>query len=424
MDGVGGRRSFGGLLRQREFRLLFVGETTSRLGDSVSTVAIPLVAVVVLHANVFLVALLDAAVWVPWLPLALPVGALVDRLPRRPIMVGSDVASVLLLVSVPVAEWCGVLTYAQLFAVALLNGTAAVFFSVAYRAYLPSVVAAGDLMEGNAKLQGSEAAGQVAGPGLAGLLAQVFGVVTGLLADAATSVVSAVCLLAIRRPEVRPVGGPRDTTLRAEIGAGVRFLVRDPYLRLFAIFGAAANFALNGLLAILVVFLVRDVGVGAGGVGVILAIASVGGVIGALLAGGVARRFGSARAVLLTQVGAAPFSLLIPLTTRGAGVAFVIVGGFVLMAGIVASNVICAGFRQSYSPPELLGRIGASTQFINYGVIPIGALCGGGLADLLGVRPAVWVMSVGAVLAASVLFTGPLRHQRDLPAAPVQVLVS
>jgi predicted MFS family arabinose efflux permease len=405
-------------LWQRDFRLLWIGETTSRLGATVSTVAVPLVAVVVLHVDAFLVSALDAAIWAPWLVISLPVGAWVDRLPRRPIMIVSDVVTMLLLASVPVAAWSGVLTYTQLLVVALLTGVASVFFTTAYRAYLPSLVASADLAEGNAKLQGSEAAAQVAGPGLGGVLAQAFGIVTGLLADALSSLVSMVCLLMIRTPEPRPARRTGTTTLRAEIGEGIRFLRHDPYLRLFALFGAASNFALNGLMAILVVFLVRDVGVAPGWLGGVLAVVSIGGVVGALLATSVARRLGTARAVLLSELGAAPFALLVPLTTHGAGIAFVIVGGFVISAGIVLNNVVVGSFRQLYCPPELFGRVSASAQFLNYGAIPVGALCAGALADGMGVRPAVWVMCGLVVVAATILLTGPLRHRRDLPAAP------
>jgi predicted MFS family arabinose efflux permease len=416
-------RPFGGLLRHRDFRLLWLGETTNGLGAAVSTVAIPLVAVTTLHASAFLAASLSAAVWLPWLPLALPVGALIDRWPRRPIMVACDLVWLVSLASVPVAAWLGVLTFGHLFAVALLSGATSVFFTTAYRAYLPSLVAPADLVEGNAKLQGSASAAQVAGPGLGGLVAQAFGIVTGLLADAVSCLVSLACLLAIRTPERRSRDTARTTTLRAEIADGVRFLVHDPYLRLFAIFAAADNFALDGMQAILVVFLVRDVGVGPGEVGAILAAASAGGVVGALVSPALSRRLGSARAILLSELGAAPFSLLIPLTTRGAGVAFVIVGGFVLVAGATVSNVIVGGFRQAYCPPELFGRVSASAQLLNLGVIPLGALAAGGLAAAFGVRPAILVMCASSVLAALLLLTGPLRHRRELPAAVARVAV-
>jgi MFS family permease len=155
-DGSAARQSrsrrVGGLWWQRDFRLLWIGETTSKLSTAVTYIAMPLAAVLTLHASTFMVGLLEALAWLPWLVVGLPAGAWVDQLPRRPIMLVCDLASLVLLASVPVAAWCGVLTIGQLLVVALLTGTASVFFFTAYQAYLPAVVARDDLAEGNAKL--------------------------------------------------------------------------------------------------------------------------------------------------------------------------------------------------------------------------------------------------------------------------------
>lgn len=158
-DGAGGRR--GRLWRQGDFRLFWFGETTSQVGTSVTFVALPLVAVEVLHASTFLVGLLTAAVWLPWLMIGLPAGAWVDRLPRRATMLVSDGVSLAAFLSIPVAAWTGVLGVAQLVAVALAAGAPSVFFNTAYQVYLPSLVAEVDLTEGNAKLRGSRSAAQV-----------------------------------------------------------------------------------------------------------------------------------------------------------------------------------------------------------------------------------------------------------------------
>ncbi|NBH10276.1 MFS transporter, partial [Amycolatopsis sp. SID8362] len=259
----------GGLWRHRDFRLLWAGETTSKLGSNVTTVALPLVAVLGLHAGPFTVGLLAAAAWVPWLVLGLPAGAWVDRLPRRPVMLCCDVVSALALASVPVAAWLGVLTVSQLVLVALLTGTGSVLFGTAYRVYLPVLVAPADLPEGNAKLQGSESVAQIAGRGLAGVLAQWAGAVTGLLVDAVTFLVSAACLAAVSvREPPRPAARPR-TTLRREMAEGVRWVARDRYLRSLAVFGAVANIALTGYQAINVLFFVRVAGIPPGAVGVL-----------------------------------------------------------------------------------------------------------------------------------------------------------
>jgi predicted MFS family arabinose efflux permease len=415
MTGPRGRRRFGGLSWQRDFRLLWIGETTSGLGSMVSEVAIPLLAVLVLHANAFGVGVLSAVGWLPWLVVGLPAGTWVDRLPRRPVLITADLVTAVALASVPIAAWCHVLTMSQLLGATLVTGGARVFFTTAYRAYLPSLVTKPDLAEGNAKLQGSEAFAAVAGPGLAGVISQWLGVVTGLLLDAVSSLVSAVCLLSIYTRETpRPPIDP-TSTVRAETAAGLRLALHDPFLRTLSVFGAASNLALNMAQAILVLFLIKVVGVNAAGVGTVLAVMSLGGLAGAAVANRLGRRFGTARALLAAELGATPFGLLIAFASHGLGVLLAVFGGFVLVGGIVVSNVLQGGFRQAYCPQDLLGRITASTQFVNYGAIPVGALLGGVLGDTIGLRPTMMVATIGCILAGSLLLIGPIRTRRDLP---------
>ena len=404
------------LARHRDFRLLWIGETTSSLGSSVASVALPLVAVVTLQAGTFTVGLLAAAAWLPWLLIGLPAGAWVDRRAKRPMMLACNVASMLFFVSVPVAAWFGFLTVGQLLVVALLGGAAKVFFATAYRVYLPALVSTGELLEANSKLQGSESAVQVAGPGLAGLLAQAFGAVSGLLVDAVSFGISVLCLRSIRARESRP---ERTTTdrLRDEIGDGLRFVVHDRFLRLLTVFGAISNIALMGYDSIAVVFLVRDLGAGPAMVGIVLALASTGGVFGALLASRISARFGSARGFLLCEVSAAPMLILGPLSGPGWGLALFVAGGIGLGAGVVTSNVLTSTFRQSYCPPELFGRITASTAVLNYGAIPLGALLGGGLGQALGVRETLWIMAGVQLASMAVLLFSPLRTLREFPTA-------
>jgi MFS family permease len=407
----------GGLLWHRDFRLLWIGQASSKLGSSVTSVAMPLVAVATLNATAFEAAILYAATWLPWLIIGLPAGAWVDRLRRRPVMVACDAASMLLFLSVPVAAWFDVLTIGHLLAVALAAGTATVFFQTAYQAYLPSLLDRKELPEGNAKLHGTESAMQVAGPGVAGLLAQLAGAVTAVLLDALSFAASALCLWAIRFREPRQ---PRPATanLRREIAEGIRFVARDPYLRVLAVMGAASNIGLIGYQSILIVFLVRDVGVSAGAVGGLFAAISCGGVLGAAIATPISRRFGTARAILLCNAGALPFGLLIPLTGPGPRLALLVAGGLIIGVGVVAGNVIKGVFRQQYTPSHLLGRVMVSMQFLNLGAIPLGGLIGGTLGSTLGVRPTMWIMTGGLALTGLILLIGPMKHRRDLPERP------
>ncbi len=411
-------RRRGGLFWHRDFRLLWIGQTTSKMGSSVTSVALPLVAVATLDASTFQVALLLAAAWLPWLLIGLPAGAWVDRWARRPVMLTCDLASLLLFLSVPVAAWLDRLTMGHLLAVALGAGTASVFFQTAYQVYLPSLLERDQVAEGNAKMQATEAAAQVGGPGVAGLITQLAGAVNALLVDAVSFLVSALCLLSIRTREPRRQPAQHDTTLRQEIGEGLRFVARDPYLRVLTVFSGFSNIGLIGYQSILVVFLVREVGVSPFAVGVLAAATSLGGVLGATSAVGLARRFGSARSLLVAEIGAAPFALLIPLTTPGTGLALTIAGGFVVGAGTAVGNVLKGTFRQTYSPHQLLGRVTVSMQLISYGTIPLGALLGGTLGTALGLRPAMWIIMAGLALTGLILLLGPLSRNRDLPVRP------
>ncbi|MEW1698065.1 MFS transporter [Streptomyces sp. NPDC091278] len=401
----------------RNFRLLLVGETTSKLGTSVTSVLLPLVAVTTLHASPFTMGVLTAAPWLPWLVVGLPAGAWVDRLPPRRVMLVCNAVSAAVFVSVPVTWWLGALTIWHVLAAALVSGTASVFFSTAYSSYLPRLVPTEDLMSRNAQLQAGDQAARVAGPGLGGLIAQTLGSVPGLLLDAVSFVVSSLCLTAIRSDGPRPAPAPRRR-LGREIADGLRFVVGDPPVRAVTAFGAAVNLAMAGFQAVQIVFLVRTVGVGPDTLGWLVSCGGIGGVLGGLMAGRLARRLGTARALLLIHLTAAPFGLLAALAAPGAGLAYFVLGTVVMFAGVVACNVITVSFRQAYCPAELLGRVTATTLFLNYSTIPLGALLGGSLASLLGARTTMWAVTAALLAAGVFLLVGPLRGLRDLPGAP------
>jgi hypothetical protein len=414
----GPQRRRGGLLWHRSFRLLWFGETISGAGTAMAAAGMPLLAVTVLHASAFAVAAITAAAYLPWLVIGLPAGAWVDRLPARPVMIACDAVSALLYASLPVAAWMGVLTTGQVLVVALLAGAASVFFATAYQVLLPSLIAAADLVEGNAKLQGSAAVAAIGGRGAAGLAAEAMGAASALLFNAASFAVSAVCLL-----RIRAVAGPhrpdaRAATVRAQITQGARFIAADPYLRPLTVYGAAANLAYTGSTALLVVFLVRVAGFGAAAVGVLLAAGSIGGVLGAVIARRLACWLGTARALLLSVLTAGVFSLLIPLTGTGPRAACYVAGSAVASAGIAVGNIISGSFRQAYCPPSMLGRVTAGMRFLAFGSIPLGALLAGCLATALGTRNALWVILAGYALSGALLLTPAMVSPRDLPGAP------
>ncbi len=393
-----------------------------------AVVGMPLLAVTVLHASTVAVAAITASAYLPWLIIGLPAGAWVDRLPCRRLMITCDIMSFTLYASLPASAWAGELTIAQVIAVALAAGSVSVLFTTAYRVLLPSLVAPEDLIEGNAKLQGSAAAAAIGGRAASGIAAEAVGAATALMFNAASFAVSAACLLAIRPaappppatsapPAARPA-----TTLRAEIAEGTRFIRRDPYLRPLTLYGCAANLAYSGSTALVVLLLVRVIGLGPAAAGLLLAVSGFGGIGGALAARRLARRAGSARALLLCAAAGGLSGLLIPLAGPGPRAAFFAAGATTVSAAIAVSNIVIGSFRQAYCPPALLGRVTATMSLLVRAGIPLGALAAGAIAAAVGVRGALWVLMTCFALSAALLATPAIRSARNLPRQPAAAL--
>jgi MFS family permease len=409
-------RRWGGLLRQRNFRLFWIGESVSEFGNAIAVLVVPLVAIETLHASTFVVTLLTATMWLPWVIIGIPAGAWVDRLSPRLVMLVSDAISVAAYASVPVAAWCGVLTVAQLIAVTLIAGTATVFFNSAYQVLLPGIVDEADLTEGNAKLMGSREVAGIGGPGLGGLIAAATGPVGGLLVDAISFGVSFCCLTALRAPRERRSEG-------ADSGGmldGLRFAWRDSYLRALIGFSTLANLALTGVDALFVVFLIRTVGLSSGVAGLVMASFGVGGVLGALVAERLAKRLGTARTLLIAVPGGLCFALLLPLADKGPGLAFACVAMVCAGGTLVIANVIVGSFMQTYVPPEILGRVASAAGAFGFAMMPVGAVLAGVLATALGVRGALWVLTALVAASGLMFLITPMRHLRDLPSPAEQ----
>ena len=401
----------------RDFHLLWGGETVSQVGSQVSQLALPLVAVTTLHASVFQVGLLEASSTLAFLLVGLPAGAWVDRLRRRPVLIAADIGRMLAFGSIPATAAVGLLSIVQLYAVALVGGVLTVFFDVAYQSYLPALVGRERLVASNARLQTSESLAQVAGPSIAGWLVQAIGGPYAVALDAGSFAVSAGAVGAIGLPEPAPSRAGRGRgALRREIGEGLRFVVRHPILRAIAGTTSTANLFGNVAMAVAVVFLVRTVHLHSGEIGLLFAAGSVGGVLGALSASGLAHRFGGARvtiaAILVSSVG----GLLLPLTHGGPGATVFAAGMFLTSFGAVVYNVNQVSFRQRLCPPELLGRMNATMRFVVWGTIPIGGVVGGALGAAIGTRSTLWVGAGGACLAVLWLLASPLGAMRDYPA--------
>ncbi|CAM5682660.1 MFS transporter [Streptomyces griseomycini] len=414
---VTSRAAVNGPLRTRDFRLLLAGAAAAQFGAHVTLVALPLVAVLELDASAFQVGLLTAAETAAFLVIGLPAGAWVDRMRKVPLMIRADVVRAVAMGSVPMAGVAGVLTMAQLYAVALVTGAATVFFDVAHQSFLPHLLPRDQLVKGNGALETVRSSAQVTGPGLGGGLVQLLGAHLAVVADAVGYALSALCLGRIRQSEPRPEPVP-GTSLRADIGEGLRFVLGRPLLRVIAAATGLGNFFTALLMATQTVFLVRVLGLEPGAVGLVLSAAAVGGLVGAPTAGVLAARCGQARIIWLSPLVTGPFALLWPLSERMGGAALFALGSGVVFFGAVVYNVAQVSFRQVLCPPHLLGRMNATLRFLMWGTLPLGALAGGALADGFGARAALLCCAVGFLAVPLPLLLSALRGMRDLPTGP------
>ncbi|MFE6969330.1 MFS transporter [Isoptericola sp. NPDC057653] len=401
------------LTRNPGFRRLWVGEGVSVLGNATTSVLLPLVAVLELDAGAATVGLLTAAAWLPWLVVGLPAGAWVDRLPARAVMIVADLVAAVAIGSVPAAAALDALTLPHLVGAALAAGVSTVFFRTAYTVFLPQVVPDEQLEAANARLFGTESGMQVAGPGVGGAMAQAFGAAAGLALDAASFVVSALCLWRtrpVRQPERLP-----SAPLRVRIREGVAFVASDRYLRWFVVVGGVSNFGLTGYTALLVLFLVQTVGLGPSALGAVMTVGACGGLLGAAVATRLSRRLGSARATVLLLVAGGPPALLVGLGGEGARVAWTVAGLFLVGLAVVAGNVVRGAWRQRYVPQPLMGRVVTTSQFVNYGTMPLAGLAAGALGELLGVRETVLLMAAVHCAACLCALRSPLRGLREMP---------
>jgi MFS family permease len=403
------------LWRHRDFLNLWSAETISQVGTQITLLAMPVMAVTMLHATPFEMGVLTALETVAFLVVGLPAGAWVDRWRRKRVLVVNDLIRAVALGSLPVAWALGMLSLPLLFVVAAITGTARVFFDVAYQSYLPTLVAPNQVVDGNAKLAASEQVAQVAGPGATGVLLRFLGAPLLIAFDALSFLLSALFIWRIRHVDDVPDRATRRR-LRTEIAEGLSFVVRHPLLRRIVACTGLFNLLSSMTMALLVLFVLRTLDLSESTLGFVFSVGAVGGILGAATASWFARRVGEGRAIPLSVIVSAVFAVCIPLATVAAPVALLILGWFGVAWGVVVYNVTQVSFRQRLCPPRLLGRMNASVRFIVFGTMPLGGLIGGALGEWLGVTTTIWIATIGGFAACLPVVLSPLMGMRDLPA--------
>jgi MFS family permease len=411
------------LARHPDFLKLWSAETVSQLGSQVSQLAIPFVALGVLNASTFEIALLNVVEMLPFLLVGLVAGVWVDRLRRRPILVAADLGRAVILATIPLAYLLNALTIVQLYVVGAAVGLLTVFFDVAYQSYLPSLVAREQLQEGNAKLEISRAGAQVVGPGLAGLLIGIVRAPFAVALDALSFLGSGLFIWWIRRPELPPDhhagdGLPRPG-FRTEMAEGLRWVVGSPYLRSIAMCTGSSNLFSSIAFSVELVLAVRILGMTAAGIGVAFSIGSLGAVLGAFTANRISGRFGVGPTIVAFAALGGPPVILFALAPVGTPmVALVGLVALVAFCGGVANvvyNVAQVSFRQAITPTRLQGRMNATMRWFVWGTMPIGGVLGGLLGTFIGVRETILLGGIGGSLVFLPVLFSPVRKIRAMP---------
>ncbi|HEX5199295.1 MAG TPA: MFS transporter [Actinoplanes sp.] len=397
------------LLRRAPFRRYWSAQTVSLFGDQITVLAMPLLAVLAIGAGPAEMGYLTAAALAPNLVFSLPAGAWVDRYPhKRRLMIAADLGRAALLLAVPFLWWSGSLTLAILYAIAFGTGTLSVLFEVAHSSLFASLVERPDYVRANSLVNGSRAMSYVAGPSVGGLLVQIFTAPFALLVDAVTFAASAGFLARMRVAERRPPTAAES----GGMAAGMRFVLGSPVLRAILLGTSTLNLFNYIFAALFVLYVTTQLHVSPGLLGLITGAGSIGGLLGAVLAERVARRVGIGPALIAGMVIFPAPLILVPLAT-GPGLLFV--AEFIAALGVMLLDIAAGSVQTAATPHERLSVVSGFKRTVNYGIRPIGAVLGGALGAAIGVRPALWIATVGALLGVVWVVLSPLRTMRELP---------
>ncbi|SEL64732.1 MFS transporter [Streptacidiphilus jiangxiensis] len=413
------------LWRNADFLTFWSGETLSLLGSQVTSLALPLTAVLVFHATSTQVGLLRFLQLVPYLGLAMVFGAWVDRARRKRVMLLANGARMVLVGLVPLLSATHLLTLPLLLALACAIGVFSVLFDVSWMSFVPTLVRdPARYPEANQKLGTTSSAADVAGPGLAGALIGALSAPIALAADAASYLVSLATLLWIRTPEARPepaaragAQAPAKRRLVREIREGLHWVFADRVLRPLALIAPFCNFSMVSVWTLFLLYAVRVQGLTAAQVGVVFSASSVGGLLGAAVSRRVIDRFriGRVYAVAMSAIFAGP--VLIPLASgsRTAVTAFFVLSFFVGYLGLGVANVVMVSLRQTLTPPALMGRMNAAFRTVLFGGGSLGGLGAGLIADALGLRAGVALLAVASAVMVLPVLLSPVSRLRELP---------
>jgi predicted MFS family arabinose efflux permease len=403
------------LWAHRDFVKLFAGQSISQVGSRITRTALPFAAVMTLGAGPLQMGVLSGASAAAPLLFGLFAGAWADRLRRRPLLIGADLARAAVLACVPLAAWQHWLSMGVLYVVASVTGALTVLFDSSYQAYVPSLVEHENIVQANAKLALSDSMAEITGPGAAGFLVQALTAPIAIAFDAISFLVSAFSLALIRKPELAPQRAA-DSHILLEIRDGLHLVWRNQYLRPMALRSAPAAVFMGSFASLYPLLTVKVLGLSPAAIGLIVSVGGAFAILGAIFSERVVARLGIGRALLTAVVLSALTSFLHPLAHGS-----VLLSCVFLCAGQIGDvvwptlNVAEMSIRQAAAPPHILARVNSAMNLLFTGIIPVGAFVGGAVASGIGVRTTMLIGAAGYLVSSLWLIFSPIPALRELP---------
>jgi MFS family permease len=406
-----------GLWHHKDFLKFWTGETISAFGSQVTAFALPIVAALTLHATAIQMGVLSFFAFVPMLFLSLFAGVIVDRFPRRPVLIITSLGQMVSIGTIPFMAVLHLLHLEYLYGIALFNGCLTVFFEVAYQAYLPSLIEQEHLLEGNGKLETSHAFAQIVGPGLAGLIVQWLTAPLAMLIDACSFLIAALFLCRMRKPEQRKEHDETERTVFKEIGEGLKAVLHHRVLWSIAACNGTINLFNSALMSIAVLYVVRDLKIEPIMYGFVLSMGSMGALVGSFLAQRIADRFGIGPTIIGSTLFYGIGGLLLPFASVSTTIAIplLMLGWFMQSLTLIVFNITQVSFRQCLLPRHLQGRLNASMRFLICSALPIGSLVGGAAGERIGLLPTVLLSSIGMFFAFLWVLFSPVSSLQGQP---------
>ena len=404
------------LWRRPDFVKFWLALNVSFLGQSVSSLAYPLVAVVFLQATPVQMGWLRAAGSAASFVVGPLAGVLADRVRRRPLLVLCDLGSAALAASIPAAYALGALHIGQLYAVQFLAGALSILAEVTMMAYLPTLVGRDQIVAANSQMQATGSAISVAGPSLSGVLVQALSAPVVIVCDSVSFLLSGLCTALIRAPEPDPAPTRAPRGVLPEAWEGLRAVHTHGLLRPLAQAIALHFFFATMVYSLFVLYAVRELRVAPAPLGLVMAALGPGFLLGALAAPRAARRWGAGPVMVWSPVLTLAGMCLVPAASGRAAALMLAAGHFLMACGIQLHGVNMVSLRQTVTPHRLQGRVNASFRYVNLVAGGAGALVGGAIAERAGLRVALAVGALGLLLPFLRLLLSPVRGLREMPA--------